>query len=364
MIWVPCERIDSPEDDGYGGMTSYELVNPHPHLGADRPHVGTMRIEYNPIRNRKLGSGMVYWARYREGYSISLKGREAFLKDGSAVNRSILTSVGTSGIIPHRWCGPIVAVRERPFDFYEDITLADFRHVIDYVISYGTTEVQESVSHRDTRQSTRLRGVKICCYGEIKLHGSEPYVSVDVPRAHPTRLLYGEGAVSPISKLLGMPLKLWKYPDIDTWIHPPGWDESMTADSNQDAAFLMMETEPGKPDWGWAPPYWNMYLGNVLAVRADDKDLAVDDVRMMCYFTRRKLRPMFEDALGSGFVPRTKQEVLDFITWENMARCRDEMVEESGDSCNPPTQSCVQSRDIHWMETGVRQGSACSAGSC
>lgn len=330
MIWLPCER--KVDDDGYGDRTTYEIVNPHPHLGPDRPLVGTMRIEHNPIRNRNLGSGMVYWSPRKDGYSVSLKFREAFLEDGSAVNRSILTSVGTSGITPHQWCGPIVAVRETPFEFYEDITLADFRHIIDYVISYRTTEVRESASYQEGHLSTRIRGVKICCYGEIRHHSSEPYVSVDVPRAHPTRLTYGQGAVSPISKLLGMPLKLWKYPAIDAWNHPPAWGQNMAGASNENAVILMMETDPEKPGWGWAPLDWNLDLGNVLAVRLDDKDLAVADVRIICYFVRQKLQPMFEDAMGAGYVSRTKQEVLNFITWENMVKCRDEIVEESGGS--------------------------------
>lgn len=328
MVWLPCER--KVDDEEYGDQRSYEIVHPHPHLGPDRPHVGTMRIEHNPIRNRNLGSGMVYWAPRKDGYSVSLKFREAFLKDGSAANKSLLTCVGSSGIAPHRWCGPIVALRETPSEFYEDITLADFRHIIDYVISYLTTEVRESASHLEGRLSTRIRGVKICCYKEIKLHSSEPYVCVDVPRAHPTRLKYAKGTISPISKLLGMPLRLWKYPAMDASNDPLGWGEDIAGENHQDAAFLMMETDPEKPDWGWAPLYWNMDLGNVLAIRADDEDLAVDDVRMMCYFSRKKLQPMFEDALGAGYVARTKQEVLNFITWDNMMKCTDEMAESGG----------------------------------
>lgn len=88
----------------------------------------------------------------------------------------------------------------------------------------------------------------------------------------------------------------------------------------------MMETDPGKPGWGLVPWHWNSDTNNVLVVRPDGKDLAVDEVRLMCYFARRKLQPMFEDALGAGWVPRTKQEVLDCITWENMMKCKDEMV--------------------------------------
>jgi hypothetical protein len=63
----------------------------------------------------------------------------------------------------------------------------------------------------------------------------------------------------------------------------------------------------------------------------DDKDLAVDDVRVMCHFARQKLQPMFEDAMDAGYVLRTKQEVLYFITRDNMLKCRYEMIEKSGD---------------------------------
>ena len=328
MAWLPCEREISDEEFDNG--ISCEVVDLHPHLGMDRPIVGTRFIEHNPIRDRNLGSGMAVWALRKEGYSVALKFREAFLIDGSAINRSILMSLGASGTTPpHSWSGPIVAIRQTPSEPYEDITLADFRHIIDYLGSYRTNEARESAAHLEDRHPTSIRGVKICCYGEIKLHGSEPYVSVDISRAHPIRVSGREGAISPISKLLGMPLRLWKDRDIDTWINPPGWDANMNADNNQDAAFLMMQTDLKDPGWGWAPLYWNLDLGNVLVVREDGKDLAVDNIRTICCFIRRKLQPMFEDALGGGYVSRTKQEVLDFISWENMMKCREAMLEES-----------------------------------
>ncbi|KAF2671342.1 hypothetical protein BT63DRAFT_438807 [Microthyrium microscopicum] len=277
MIWIPCELRRE-----YGTAASYENISPHPYLGADEPFVGTKRIESNPIRDRNLGCGFVYFAPRKKGYAVSLMFRNCFLDDGSALNKSLLKAVGTSGTIPHRWCGPVVAVREQSNESYEDITLGDFRHILDWMISYRLSDnLKESDSQLISRPSAGIRGVKICCYGETKLHGSEAYVLVDVPRAHPTRLTYRKGSVSPISRLLGLPLILWKYTDIEQWIHPAGWDDNMTADSNQDATFLMVETDPEKADWGWAPLDWNLELGNVLAVRLDGKDLAIDDVRLM-----------------------------------------------------------------------------------
>ncbi|KAI9642996.1 hypothetical protein NHQ30_008730 [Ciborinia camelliae] len=258
MIWILCE---TKYDEG----SPYEIINLNNHLGADRPFTRTTRIEHNPVRDRNLGSGMAVFYPRKEGYSIALYYREDVLHDGSVLNRSILESVGKSGTVGYSWSGPIVAVRETATEFHEDITLGDFRHMIDWLINYRTTNLPDSVDRPENTISTAVRGVKICCYGEIKLHGSEPYVAVDVPRGHSA--------------------------------HPGSIKD----------------------------------LGNVLATRVDGKDLAVDDVRMMCEFTRRKLQPMFEDSMGAGLVSRTKQEVLDYITWENMIKFNDETAEETED---------------------------------
>ncbi|KAI1780279.1 hypothetical protein F4818DRAFT_435485 [Hypoxylon cercidicola] len=326
LIWILCTLKYSSEDEGFGSKP-FETIDLHPYLGPDKPYADTQHIEYNPKRDRNLGRGMVYWAPSKAGYSIALEFRETALVDGSAVNGSILESMGALGSPSFPWSGPIIAIRELPSEIYDDITLADFRHVLDHMASYRTTEVRESDGRSQTHSSAITRGVKICCYGETKLHGSDPFVLVDVPRAHPTRLTYAEGDISPISKLLGMPIRLWKFPDLESWLHPPGWEGNMCADSNQNAAFLMMGVDP-KSDWGWAPLYWNIEIGNVLAVRADGRDLDLDDMRTMCYFARKKLLPMMEDSMGLGLVSRTKNEVLDFITWENMEKFRGEMLED------------------------------------
>lgn len=313
MIWIPCHREVESDTN-----VPWHRIELHPYLGTDQPSVGTMCIEHNPVRGRNLGSGMVYWAPERAGYSIAVKFRERFLHDGSVLNKSLLNSVRASGTPPHRWCGPIVAVRTTPSELYEDVTLADFRHIIDYMMSYRTTETRESYLHPEDRPLATIRGVKICCLEEQHLHGSEPYVLVDISRAHPTRLTYSRGDIAPVSRLLGMTLRLWRVTEMDQCANYPEYSEDAGVKGNPNASFLMMETDPKAPRWGWAPLEWNTNLGNVIAVRADDEDLTVDDVRMMCHFARHELQPLFEDALGSGIVPRTKQEVLNFATKENM----------------------------------------------
>lgn len=120
-------------------------------------------------------------------------------------------------------------------------------------MNYRSTQVRESLQSRNIRAPTAIRGVKICCYGEIKLHGKDTFVSVDVVRA--TRIAPGDGAISPISPRPCMPLVLWKDTDLEFWLDPLGWPEgAITAADNPNVAFLMMETDPSRPERSLAPP--------------------------------------------------------------------------------------------------------------
>ena len=58
-----------------------------------------------------------------------------------------------------------------------------------------------------------------------------------------------------------MPLRLWRYPDGDKWFGPPEWRISHDADSNRDAAYMMISTDPDKGDRGLAPLEWNVGIG-------------------------------------------------------------------------------------------------------
>lgn len=330
LLWIECVRKASSEYEEYGVLVEYETANTMLLLGEDDPFPGRLVIEYNPTRNKRLGSGMGVWSPEKKGYSIELIIREAFLKDRSKLNRSVLESVRGSGTIHHKWSGPIVAMRQLPNELYDDLTLADFRHIVDYFVAYNNSEVREDFNPKASPSTNKtIRGVKICCFGEIKLHGADPFVPVEVPYVHPIRGHF-ESSISPISKLLGKEIRLWKFPFDEPLLNPPGWDASMGPDSNPDAAFLMVGVDPTKSDWGWAPLHWNLDIGNVLIVYDDKSDLVVEDLRLMCYFARIVLQPMFEDSMGGGLVSRTKEDVLRFITRENMEKFKEEAAKYKG----------------------------------
>ncbi|GKZ40822.1 hypothetical protein AbraIFM66951_006356 [Aspergillus brasiliensis] len=317
LVWIPTKRQYDKES---GERWTEALV--HPYLGPDSPITGRLRVEHNEVRGRNLGSGFVAWAPRKEGYCVHLLHRDAYLVDGSLPNQSILASVRASSAAscPHAYHGPMVAIREIHPEDYADIELADFRHLMDYFVTYGSTEVRESVPDLQYRASTVIRGVKICCDGEIKLHGAKPFVSIDIKQSTRLTLLAREGiSISPISALLGMPLIFWKDPNAEFHDDPPGWDATLSASSNENAAFMMRDTNPSDSSWGWASLHWNHDLGNVWAVREDEQDLDVREVAMMCYFARHKLPRMFADTMISeGGRMQDRQRVLSFITRENM----------------------------------------------
>ncbi|XRM37000.1 hypothetical protein ABZX51_000492 [Aspergillus tubingensis] len=211
-------------------------------------------------------------------------------------------------------------MREVNPESYADIQLSDFRHLMDYLITYASTDVRESVPDLQYRAPTVVRGVKICCDGEIKLHGSEPFVSIDLKRSTRHLLSVTQGnSHSSISALLGIPLIFWKDPDAEFHVKPPGWDATQCASSNDNAAFMIKITNPSDPLWGWAPPSWNHDIGNVWVVREDGQDLDVREVAMMCHFARFKLRRMFEDAMELEVsTVEDRKRVLKYITRENM----------------------------------------------
>jgi len=140
-----------------------------------------------------------------------------------------------------------------------------------------------------------------------------------------THTVWWEGELSSIPKLAGLPVRLWKSGDICEWVDPPGWEKSgMCADSNQNASFPTMGTDPDAGSWGWAPPH-----GRDTPVTCwwwDTKARGRPWRMLPCFLISagRNCRPLFEDSMGRGFVPRLKEEVIEFMTEENMERFTEE----------------------------------------
>ena len=204
MIWVVCRRKNDQED---GIRDSVDVGS---FLGNDMPFTDHRLIQRNLRRNRGLG------------YTLELKFRDGFLLDGSKPNQSIQAMETT---VSSSWRGPMVALKKQgvgvDFRSYADMTLGDYRHLVDYFASYGNDSVKENPVPRSL--SNVVRGVKVSCFGAMILHGSEPFVDIEVRDTHLIRSRYLESCVSPISKLVNMPVLGWKSPSNKQWYNQPSW---------------------------------------------------------------------------------------------------------------------------------------------
>ncbi|KAL3446068.1 hypothetical protein BJX65DRAFT_309308 [Aspergillus insuetus] len=98
----------------------------------------------------------------------------------------------------------------------------------------------------------------------------------------------GPGSFSPLSQLVSMPIRLWKLP------------MSGFRDTNVEAAYLNIDLDPARPCFGWAPPYWQTNVGQVVAVREDGKDLTKRDISMLCHYATHRMQPAVEAERACG----------------------------------------------------------------
>lgn len=340
MIWMKC---DDRDDDGYTyTLPDFSWVGGNTLLSSP----GTRNIEENKIRRRRLGRGFAAWADANDGYCVTLVYRDKYLNDGSIPNRSIAASVKSSGTPPRSYCGPMTAHRTLPNETIRDITLADFRHLINHLLVSGketthwpgsgpspppppfalapppapapaaasTPKPAEQPSPPPPTQDRTIRGGKIFCNGEGKLHGRNQFARFDFTPGK--RASLGKGYVSPISKRLGMPLILWQDPGARYTAGPLGsWDCTF-------ATFLVLNIDPASQDWAWAPAYWQTRVGSVLVLREDGKDLDLEDLAMMAYFCQCTMQDRLESAMENGSAPNSWQKLktLEYITWANMEK--------------------------------------------
>lgn len=294
-------------------------------LGRDNPIPERKLIQRNRRRDQLLPN------------TIEAVFQDTFLIDSSKPNWSLYRLLGSSGTTSCNWQGLGIILQKRGISsdpgFYGDISLADYWHVLDYFLSYRDDHVKEIEKGLQIDKSHHtISGIKVTCFSTQKLNGAGPFVQVSVGPTHVAhRALFSESEISPISCLVGLPVRAWKMSSNDEWLNHPDWGFSEHPDNNSTACKLFRNLNINSPWWGLAPLHWGCGIGDVLLIRADDNNLSVDDAELLCQFCKWKLQLMFEDALGAGLVQRSKQEVVDFITRENMEKFREELMSRRQD---------------------------------
>ena len=217
--------------------------------------------------------------------------------------------------------GPLLALRQLGlgqdgFIVYEDVTLADFRHIVDWFASYndrseldnkatvqGFTELSEHYT------KATVQGVKTTCVGERKVSRNPmPWIAVTIPQDHP---IFKQKTPTQISRLIELPVLVKKYPP------DPAWKDYRHSYDNVYATFLHVDANPKSQEWEWAPDEWQSYVGSVVVVRQDQKDLTTLHAEALCDFCYNYMQLKFEASLEGRM---TRDKVMGFMTKRNFAK--------------------------------------------
>ena len=316
LCWVDCELREE------SGEQPYEVPRMDKILGDDDPHSGHHIVLRNPRRNRDLLN------------TLEVSFRDSFLMDGLNPNQSILKALGASRPTMPHWRGPVVVMRKQGSGidpaYYGDITLDDYSNALDYLTIHGDDGVTTPIE--GFRRDDTVLGVKLSCYGSWKLYNAKQFVAVEVPNWHPTRATIGgskpQGEVSPLSELLGFPVRAWKMMPPNHWMDLPEWSHTGSPEDNGPASALFLDVRKGKgTTWGSAPGHWQSGNGDVLLLSANGGDISLGDATALCLFCRHRLEPLIEDVRNEGQpVSNTnKNRILDFMKPKNLTAFKGEL---------------------------------------
>ncbi|KAK7718676.1 hypothetical protein SLS64_002636 [Diaporthe eres] len=282
------------------------------------------------ISNMRLRMSYIYRGEIFLGIRFAC--RETFSMDGSLPNKSILASVKAVGKIPpHTWAGNIVVRRQHESGSglrAGSVTMADFRHTIDWLAFYPkmTGEPWDPVRGSkvvlgpvpwSTDHFASIQGIQINGDQHIE-DESERYKAVTVPASHPIRGIMSKplGRISPISKLLDRPLRLVIRADqaheVGANRPPPiyGPVKALLCKIENDTDAVLPILAHHALD-GELPS-----IGQVLVVRADDKDLSADDVKAMSMCREALQGVMLASREDKRDMEAAMQRALGSITWD------------------------------------------------
>ncbi|KAF7122850.1 hypothetical protein CNMCM5793_000960 [Aspergillus hiratsukae] len=182
---------------------------------------------------------------------------------------------------------------------FKDMTLADFRHALDWFSTYFDDTVREIPSG-----GSSVLAVKVSSPLEQNSSGRNLFTSVAVDRDFPST-----SDVSPLSQALGFPIRVCQLDPVDLADETSEEEKNWT---NPYTQILMTEIDLESENWGKTRRYLDIH-GSVLLRRLDGEDLDLAMAKHMCSYCLEVLKPFFEKAL-SGKISR--QEVLDEVTLE------------------------------------------------
>jgi len=200
------------------------------------------------------------------------------------------------------WAGAICVMRvAKHTNVPEDITMADFKAVLDFFAWCAcqfTPEMMGYIHNYDmAAAATTIRGALIRCEATETLNpGEGAIVPLEVDHLHPIRGLYTAnnhkvGDLSFISTQLGIPLRVYGLPNPPLETDKGRWEFLPGNTTNIWAARLMAHLEHGSHPFSSGHSQFTLpeCIGDVIVVREDGNDLTVDEVVAVCLEARGRV---------------------------------------------------------------------------
>lgn len=247
--------------------------------------------------------------------------REDCFVDGSKPNLSIGTV--TCGKFQFSWRGPIVAVMTSPEEsdvtgaspVLVDITITDYRDLIDFFHHYG--QYEEGVEDfapisfwwlspalkQELILQPQFQVVRLSCDSEYKATKNK-YSPFDIGVGHPAMAFLRP---CPVTNLIGIPLVVRRSPTDNAYRA----DAEATGNTNYGANLLLMNVDPERDNWGWVPE--NRTQGSVVVMRHDSLDLHPHHLEAIITYLKDPVLPALRDSIGPN-PERTRPSVLGLLT--------------------------------------------------
>ncbi|KAL3475987.1 hypothetical protein BJX99DRAFT_258881 [Aspergillus californicus] len=289
LIWAPSY---SPE---FGFHYPYF----DPYLGPGNGLLHTIPFAVNKRRGLELDHWLTIW----------------YCDYGEITNKSVLAAVeACHGMtVPCHMVGDYVvmsgqhALHTGTLDHeFVDVTLADFRHTLDWFSTYFDTTIREISS------GGCVFAVKISSPREQMLYGRELFTSVAVDRDFSSN-----SDISPISQALGLPIRVCRLdpadfePAIETGGDGTGEGERWT---NLYARVLMTEIGLGSETWGTTRHEWDLD-SSILLLQESREDMDLARAKEICCYCLEVLEPLLKRVLVGEI---SRQDVLREITFEKV----------------------------------------------
>ena len=291
LVWAPIKTYDGGGSDG--GDEYYPAFESF--LGStDRPLLYTIPI----TRNERRGVNLPHYI------SVYYRDWDEFPNRSS--HHAVGICHGMTSVLG-QWNGDLVAISGReyaaPFDTL-DVTLADFRHVLDYFSTHGDQTV------RETPTATSVQAVRISCELERKLRGHEVFSEVSVQNR-----FWGSSTRSPLAEMLGVPLRIYTSDRENIEYGAADLLDDVLGGGLHNVYATVLDTslDSSRESWGKSS---KVFEGEVIILGDNGEELSLDVVAHLCRYCVEVLQPLFRRAI-SGEISR--DDVLKEISPQKLA---------------------------------------------